>query len=364
MPDEPRRILVVKLADLGDLLVSEPALRSLRTAFPAAQIDVAVPPSTVPLLPLIGGRLRAVAFPKHLFDRPAAVLQPRRAALAARFAARLRLARYDTVVILHHLTTPAGTLKFRWLARATGATTVAGLDNGRGAFLTKRVHDLGFGACHESQYMLAVARAAGGAAVDAAPRIETSALPPVDGLPSRYALLYPATGPYSPARTWAAHRFASVAREVAARGVVPVVVGASDAQDAARTIVDAEPTTVNLVGATDLPQLAAVVASAAVVVGGDSFIGHLAAALDRPRVTLFGPSNRDAWRPWGSVDANVAASSQTPRGIVVYHDLPCEPCVYTGFRLGRPDGCPARTCMERLAVEDVVRAIDLAIGGS
>ncbi|HCG30752.1 MAG TPA: heptosyltransferase, partial [Chloroflexi bacterium] len=41
-----RRILVVKLADLGDLLICEPALRSLRAAYPDASIDVVVPPSS------------------------------------------------------------------------------------------------------------------------------------------------------------------------------------------------------------------------------------------------------------------------------------------------------------------------------
>lgn len=360
-----RRILVVKLADLGDLLVCEPAFRSLRTAMPDALIDIVVPPTSAALAPLLGHDLRVISFPKHLFDRPSSLARPDRLATAAQFALALRRGSYDTVVLLHHLTTAAGATKFRWLARAAGARQVVGLDNGRGTFLTTRVEDLGFGASHEADYMLRVGRAAGGVDVDPAPRVDLGSLTGYPGLPQDFAAIYPATGPYSPPRTWASDRYGAVAAALAARGLTPVVVGARDAEYAATTIQRAEPSTISLVGKTSLPQLAAVLASARVVVGGDSFAGHLAAALDRPRVTIFGPSNRDAWRPWGSVDADaVPRSAETRRGIVVYHDLPCEPCLYTGFRLGRPAGCPARTCMALVTVEDVVRAIDLVIGGS
>lgn len=360
-----RRILVVKLADLGDLLVCEPALRSLTTAYPDAAIDIVIPPSSAAMVPLLGHELRVLTFPKQLFDRPRSLARPDRLATAARFALKLRRGRYDAVVLLHHLTTAAGAAKFRGLARAAGAREVVGLDNGRGTFLTTRVADHGFGARHEAAYMLQVARAAGGAVVDPAPRIDRARLTGYPGLPSNFAAIYPATGPYSPPRTWAAERYGAVAAELATRGLTPVVVGAHDAEDAAATIQRVEPSTISLVGKTSLSELAAVLAGARVVVGGDSFAGHLAAALDRPRVTVFGPSNRDAWRPWGSLDADdLSTGTETRRGIVVYHDLPCEPCLYTGFRLGRPAGCPARTCMALVTVEDVVRAIDLVIGGS
>lgn len=359
-----RRILVVKLADLGDLLVCEPALRSLRAAYPDASIDVVVPPSSAALLPLLGHGLRAVTFPKQLFDRPRSLARPDRLMMGARFGLSLRRAGYDTVALLHHLTTNAGAVKFRWLTRATGAPEIVGLDNGRGTFLTTRVQDLGFGARHEVEYMLAIAKAAGGVDVDPAPRIDQSLLPHVPGLPRDYAVIYPATGPYSPARTWAAERYGAIAAAVAARGITPVIVGAKDALEPSAIIRRIAPDALDLVASTNLPGLAAVLKGSRVVIGADSFAGHLAAALDCPRVTVFGPSNRDAWRPWGSQDVVEASQVAATRGLVVYHDLPCQPCLYTGFRLGRPAGCPTRTCMALVTVEDVVRAIDLVIGGS
>lgn len=365
MRGDERRILVVKLADLGDLLVCEPAIRSLRSAFPRATIDLLTPPSSSSLVPLIGHGLRVVEFPKHLFDHPSALIRPDRLLAATRLATRLRRARYDTVVLLHHLTTPAGAMKFRLLTRAVGAREVVGLDNGRGTFLTRRVQDLGFGASHEAAYMLTVAQAAGGRTVKPAPQIDRTLLQPAAALPPDYAVIYPATGPYSPARTWEAGRYGQIAAMLATRGITPVVVGARDAADAAKVIEHAESSTVSLVEQTTLPELASVVDGARLVVGGDSFVGHLAAALGRPAITIFGPSNRDAWRPWGSIDLDaVACRSDARRGVVVYHDLPCQPCLYTGFRLGRPAGCPTRTCLALTTVEDVVRAIDASIGAS
>lgn len=364
MPDNraPRRILAIKLADLGDLLLCEPAFRSLRTAFPSARIDVLTTPSSTPLLDLIGHDLHAVLFPKHLFDSPAGLLKPGAQARAARLAFALRTARYDRVVVLHHLTTAFGARKFAALVHATGSRYVAGLDNGRGTFLTHRVVDRGFGVQHEAVYMRDVAIAAGGVELEAAPVVALShpASPPIP-LPATFAVIFPATGAFSSAREWAPDRFGMVAQSLRRSGIATVVVGGDDASEAATIIRTAEPSTVDLTGHTTFPQLADVLSRARLVIGGDSFIGHLAAAVGTPVVSIFGPSNADAWRPAGSIDA-VEQSPVANDSLVVRHHLPCEPCMYTGFRLGRPGGCPDRTCLKLVSSVDVERAVARVLG--
>ena len=360
----PRRILAIKLADLGDLLLCEPAFRSLRTAFPTTRIDVLTTPPAAKLLALIGHDLHAVPFPKHLFDSPRALVAPRAPMLAARLTLALRTGRYDRVVVLHHLTTVFGARKFAALVRATASNYVAGLDNGRGTFLTHSVADRGFGFQHEAAYMRDVAVAAGGAAVEAAPLIAIPAgTEPPNSLPAPFAVIFPATGPFSRAREWPAERFGDVATGLQRRGVTPVVVGGDDARDAAAIINAAVPVTVDLTGRTSVSQLATVLSHARLVVGGDSFIGHLAASVGTPVVSIFGPSNADAWRPVGAMDAGareVAANAS----LIVRHDLPCEPCIYTGFRLGRPNGCPDRTCLKLVTVDDVDRAVSRVLGAA
>ena len=364
MPNSPvpRRILAIKLADLGDLLLCEPAFRSLRRAFPTTRIDVLTTPASTAVLDLIGHDLRAVTFPKHLFDSPSALARPSAQLQAAKLAVALRTARYDRVVVFHHLTTAFGAWKFSALVRATGSRYVAGLDNGRGAFLTHRTTDRGFGARHEAAYMRDVAVVAGGAEVTAAPRVQIpDGTLPLPNLPHEFAAIFPVTGKFSRAREWQAQRYADLALRLHQRGIASVLVGGHDANDAARMIDATSPSSVDLTGTTTLPELATVLSRARLVVGGDSFIGHLAAAVGTPVVSIFGPSNADAWRPAGALNWD-GRWSPPGTSLVVRHDLPCEPCIYTGYRLGRPEGCPDRTCLKLVTIDDVDAAVSQVLG--
>ena len=55
---------------------------------------------------------------------------------------------------------------------------------------------------------------------------------------------------------------------------------------------------VNLSGKTTLISLAALISKASLFIGVDSVASHIAAAVDTPSITLFGPSNVSNWRPW------------------------------------------------------------------
>lgn len=367
MPSNPSRILAVKLADLGDLLLCEPALRSLREGHPEAEIDLLTTPHSLGVLEMFDLDLNPVLFNKAMFDEPLrAIRRPAAMSAALRLAARLRRQRYDLVAIFHHLTTSAGARKYQALAAATGAPEVAGLDNGRGGFLTTRVIDDGFGAQHEVDYMLAVARAAGGADVTPEPRVRVMATNSSLELPDRYVVLCPATGVFSKAREWPAERFAELATRLEADGLAVVIAGGPDAVEAALVIQKATAGAIDLTGRTGLPELASVLRGAVAVVSGDSFPGHLAAAVGAPVTGIFGPSNDAAWRPYRTVREDEIDNPQAApvRGIVVREDLPCAPCLYTGYRLGRREGCPARTCLQRVTVDRVYRAIHQVTGAA
>ena len=102
----------------------------------------------------------------------------------------------------------------------------------------------------------------------------------------------------------------------------------------------------NLVGRTSLPQLAAVIAGADLFIGADSGVMHVAAATGTPVISIFGPSNADAWRPWPEgAQANVIRSG-----------VECSPCSYVGHSVGARAGCAARTCMKLVTVEQVLEA--------
>jgi len=102
-----------------------------------------------------------------------------------------------------------------------------------------------------------------------------------------------------PARRWPAERFAAVAAALHRAGHQVVVTGSAAERDLAVTV--AEPAGLDredvLAARTDVLDLAALVATAALVVCGDTGVGHLATAYGTPSVLLFGPTPPTGWGP-------------------------------------------------------------------
>jgi heptosyltransferase-2 len=127
---------------------------------------------------------------------------------------------------------------------------------------------------------------------------------------------------YGHAKRWPPAAMADVMIRLGERGLVPVLVGAAGDRDAARAIESALAargeagaiTRINLVGETDLPALMGVLASCDAVLSNDSGAMHLASAVGRPVVAVFGPTNELATSPLGP-------------HTVVHTDAWCRPCM-------------------------------------
>ncbi|GAA3762694.1 glycosyltransferase family 9 protein [Micromonospora maritima] len=122
-------------------------------------------------------------------------------------------------------------------------------------------------------------------------------------LPVGVTVVHP--GAKAAQRRWPVPRFAAVARELAGRGHRVVVTGSPGERDLATAAARAAglPADAVLAGATDVGELAALVAHARLVVCGDTGVGHLATAYATPSVLLFGPVSPAQWgpppdRPW------------------------------------------------------------------
>ena len=348
-----KRILVVKLADLGDLLTATPAIRALRSAHPDAHIGALITPKCASILAGTDLVDEIIPFEKAAFDSP--LMAGRQVPVALGLMKRLRAGNWDAIALLHHMTTSFGIAKYAALCLASGAPILAGLDNGRGWFLNARVLDDGFGARHEADYWLAVAKLLGGhnpnphyelpvtdadrAWADAQiARIENRG--GQDNAGAGLLAIHPGSGIFSLARRWPAERFAAVARMLrASHGLHPVLIqgpGPDEAQ-LARTVIMAA-------GGGDVvgpsPTLGAMVAFLSRVrlfVGNESGVMHLSVAAGAPIVAVFGLTNHLAWGPYPLT---------SPRHAVVREPLACSPCVHRGHALGTPQGCAARTCMD------------------
>jgi ADP-heptose:LPS heptosyltransferase len=99
---------------------------------------------------------------------------------------------------------------------------------------------------------------------------------------------------------------------------------------------------VDLCGQTTLSEMAALTRRAAVCVTNDSGTMHLAVALGRPVVSVFGPTDPLWIGPYGRPEAVVRAG------------VPCAPC----YRR-RLDRCPyGHACMEQVSAGQVISRVD------
>jgi ADP-heptose:LPS heptosyltransferase len=122
------------------------------------------------------------------------------------------------------------------------------------------------------------------------------------------------------------------------------ILGGSSDRKLARNLVDRElagENTVNLAGDLSLIETAAVLKHAAVFVGNDSGLAHLARALGIPTVVLFGPCDPQKW------------SLPGPEHVVIHKGLACSPCAAFGYR----KWCREIPCMTSITAGEVLDAV-------
>ena len=151
------------------------------------------------------------------------------------------------------------------------------------------------------------------------------------GIEERYAVLCPGAE-YGPAKRWP--YFGELAEKLS----MPVVLlGSGKDVESARNLRGH-----NLVGKTSLDEAIRIIAGAALVVSNDSGLMHVAAALGRPQVALFGSSSPEHTPP---------ASSKAR---VLWLHLECSPCFARECPLGH------FRCMKEITVERVLSEIRIA----
>jgi heptosyltransferase-2 len=148
------------------------------------------------------------------------------------------------------------------------------------------------------------------------------------GISEPYAVLCPGAE-YGPAKRWP--YFQQLAGRI---GMPAVILGSRNDREAAAGIPGKD-----LVGRTTLDEAMALIAGAAVVVSNDSGLMHVAAALGRPQVALFGSSSPQHTPP-ASANARV-----------LWLHLECSPCFARECPLGH------FRCMKEISVEQVLKML-------
>lgn len=310
---EPQRILVVRLDNIGDVLLSEPAIAALGARFSEAKIDLLARRAEGGMLaehPAVSS-LIAYDAPWHAAWRGARVDWRIEAARLVGLVQGLRQRRYDLAIELR------GDLRDIAVMAATGARVKVGNSSRGGGFLLD--HDVSVAEdTHRMEFALAIVSAVGAAMEPRPPRLHL----PAEALAKAESLL-PAGEPFVAFHLGAGFAskclpvatFAVAAMALHGEGHRIVVVGGANEHplvDGLRRLVNFNP--IDLVGKLSILETAAVLGRCRLFIGNDSGPMHLAAAVGTPVVACFGPSDPKLYHPYG-----------VPHRIVEV-SLPCRPC--------------------------------------
>jgi ADP-heptose:LPS heptosyltransferase len=284
-----KRILIIKLGALGDLVQAMGSAAAIRKFHRDAEIVL-----------LTGAAYADFARQAPYFDAVWVDERPGPANLAAllRLWRRLRRGRFDRV---YDLQTRARTTLYFWLMRS-GLLSGASPEWSGTAWGCSHPHDSpARGRMHTLDREADQLRRAGIPGPFPSPDLSwASADTSRFALPADYVLLIPGSAPHRPAKRWPVERFIELAVRIAAAGLTPVVIGGAGERDLGQVIARAVPQARDLTGATDFADIAALARRARRVIGNDTGPMHLAVAGGAPATVLYSrASNPDLTAPRG-----------------------------------------------------------------
>jgi heptosyltransferase-2 len=335
------KILVRGTNWIGDSVIAIPALRELRRAFPESRISLLVKPWVAELFTAADFIDEIIPFNRR--PGPAGFLQ---------FARFLRKKNFDFAILLQNAFEAAALAFAARIPVRIGFPT-----DGRRVLLT---HPLKFAYPvpneHQIYDYLNIASQAetlltGQSRVDF---LKPQYRLPVDektqnamrerlrslGWGENHFLIAVNPGATNnPLKRWLPERFAELADRLLARGNCSVVfIGAAAEESIADGIMTRmRQTPIKLTGRTSLSESIAVLSLSDLVISNDTGPAYIAAALSRPTLTIFGPTNYWSICP------------TSPTAHIIRHPVPCAPC---GFK-----ACPHdHECMKGVSVDMVYEA--------
>ena len=355
------RVVVIRLDEIGDVVMTTPLLRELRHTLPGALITLVVKPEVCNLVEMCPYVDKVLTFNPNVSGRFAR-LQRRVSAL---WFARRQLHRYgfDLAIVPRWDTDYNGASS---IAYSSGARLRVGYsesvsewkmrsNKGYDRLFTHVIHS---GALrHEVERGLDVLRFLGGTVGDDQPELwlnleddayADAVLDNHNVEPEDVVVAFGASPGGSPLKQWPVENFVQLGlrfvRELGAR--ILLIGGPKDRRTGAELHNGVGPAVINAVGTTTLRQSAALIRRCAMFVGNDTGAAHISAAVETPVVALFGPSCPHRFSPFGGDHAVIWAH---PR---------CGPCSQSGHQ----DSCrecvfPRPACMLDISVDHVVEVI-------
>lgn len=282
------KILVDGPAWLGDIIMAQVLFRRLKQDYPNAKLDVMVPQSLVAVVEAMSEVDTVLG---HPFEHNQLALYER-----VQWARRLSAHQYDWAILTRNSLKSALIPFFARIPRRTGwlgewrygvVNDIRARDHTRTPLMVEQLLALALPptASIPAEYALPALHVPEAQAHQVLQQLQLSLRRPVIALAPGAA--------YGPAKQWPADRFAELAKILVAKGYQVVLLGAAQDVPIAHAIMQAvgDDPVYNLVGKTKLQQVIALLSMVEVAVCNDSGLMHMAAALGRRVVVIYGATS-------------------------------------------------------------------------
>jgi lipopolysaccharide heptosyltransferase II len=367
-PDRVRKILLLKMWGMGSIVLASPLLDKLRIRYPNARIDFVTLLENAPIVKMYPEIERLITI-----DLGGGTVRFLLATLRTVWS--IRREGYDLLLDLEFFTRFSAIFSF--LAGPTWSHGFSAKGNWRG-----KLHDVEvpFNAYnHVASNFLTVLRGDYMNPVESEELTRSGVLPKLsppagswescrrrltrgpawrEGEP--IVVVNPNAGDMALERRWPTSHVTRFLTDLSARSSVNVVlIGAPMEREFVESLVlgsSLESRVVNLAGETDIAELVALLAHAAVVVTNDSGPMHIGAAAGASIVALFGPETPTLYAP--------LKSAPEQRHIVHHRKLACSPCMFVHDNKVLSCWFAQAKCMAGIEPADVVASVETLLAGN
>ena len=332
-PEKCRRILIIRPGGIGDMLVLLPLLHRIREAMPQSTIDIVCEKRNFEVLKLAGFENQAILYDSN----PVGLVR------------RLISTDYDVAIDTEQFHNFSALF-----ACLSGAPVRIGfkINPARLALYTHLINYDMEG--HESLQFARLLgplglRPQGESPATILPNVPCRIAEPVERELARLSSLGPVIalcpGSRNHYKRWSATKFKELIARLTRKGCTIALVGGREDLTAAGSLLDGIPEkdrAISCVGTLKLAELATLLQRVSLFVGCDSGLAHLAGALGRPTVVLFGPSDPKKWAVHGAEHTALCKN------------LSCQPCSVFGYV--KP--CHDVSCIANITVNEVTTACE------
>lgn len=330
------KILIIGPSWVGDTMLIQPMLKRLKERHPDSLIDVLAPPWTDELLLAMPEVNEVIINP---FPHGALRVLER-----YRLGRQLRVEQYDQAIVLPNSLKSALVPFFAGIPLRTGfvgemryglLNDARKLDKSKLPLMVERFAQLAERATDNIPQPLSNPE------LKVTPEQVNETLSKLGLTLHKPVAIFCPGAEYGPAKRWPVYYFAEIAQRLQQQGFDVWLVGSPKDKDPADKIVSlGNHACRNLCGHTTLADAIALLSCAELVISNDSGLMHLAAALDRPMLALFGSSSPQFTPPLSS------------KAEIVKLDIKCSPCFKRECPLGHFN------CMMQLTPDMVWQKIE------